>query len=73
VDDRRDKIAAVLESLIESFDVKSIQEFDSIAHEVLIRRALSKGKTSRETAKELGIGKSTMYRKMKEYGIEPKA
>jgi len=61
-----------LEKLIEELDVKSILKFDEVAHEILIRRALSKGRGSRSTAKELGIGKSTLCRKMKMYGIEPK-
>lgn len=61
-----------LERLIVEYEVVSIQELDSIGHGILLRKAIAKNKTNRETAKELGIGKSTMYRKLKEYGIESK-
>ena len=64
------EIRAAIEKLIEEHGVTSILEFDSVAHEILIRNAVAKRRGSRATASELGIGKSTMYRKMKEYGIE---
>lgn len=67
---KQDELQAALEKLIEEHGVTSILELDPISHEILIRKALSKGMGSRDTAKSLGIGKSTMYRMMKQYGIE---
>jgi transcriptional regulator of acetoin/glycerol metabolism len=64
------EIRAAIEKLVEDHGITSILEFDSIAHEILIRKALSRGMGSRATASELGIGKSTMYRKMSQYGIK---
>lgn len=65
-----DEIHAAIEKLIEEHDITSMLEFDYMSHEILIRKALAKKMGSRATASELGIGKSTMYRKMKQYGIE---
>ncbi len=61
---------AAIKRLIEKHDITSILEFDSMSHEILIRKALDKKMGGRAAAVELGIGKSTMYRKMKQYGIE---
>lgn len=58
-----------LKAIIKKYKIRSIKEFDIISHEILIRRAMSSEKTSVEKAKELGIGKTSLYRKIKEYGI----
>ena len=65
------KIQAAIERLIKDHGVTSILEFDLLAHEILLRNALEKKMGNRLTASVLGIGKSTMNRKMKQYGIEP--
>ena len=69
---KREALRRAVESLIDEFEITSIQDFDSIAHEILIQKALSRNRFAKEAVKELEIGKSTMYRKMKEYGIDTK-
>jgi transcriptional regulator of acetoin/glycerol metabolism len=69
---KREALRRAVESLIDEFEITSIQDFDTIAHEVLIRKSLERNRYSKEAVKELEIGKSTMYRKMKEYGIDTK-
>jgi transcriptional regulator with PAS, ATPase and Fis domain len=64
-----DAIRRAVEILIDESGITSIQDFNSIAHDILIRKALSRNRFQKDAVKELEIGKSTLYRKIKEYGI----
>lgn len=53
---------------VEDNTVKTINELESIA----IEKAISEfGGNLTEAAKALGIGRATLYRKVKQYGIDP--
>ena len=56
-------------ALVEKHSVDNLVKGVEIIEEESIRFALRTSATYKEAAGKLGIGKSTMYRKMKKYGI----
>ncbi len=59
-------------ALVAKHGVTSLLEIEQVVEEVMIRSALAAHDTFNGAARTLSIGKSTMYRKMKAYGIPKK-
>lgn len=71
-DERRAKLVQEVTSIVEGYDLAKLGLIQGVVEEVMIRSAITASKTYNDAASRLGIGKSTMYRKMKEYGIPNK-
>ena len=69
VETRRDQLTVDIASLVSRHGVKQMDFIEGVVEEVMIRSAIAEAETYNAAAAQLGIGKSTMYRKMKAYGI----
>ena len=58
-----------LRAVITKHQVTDLHLATDILHAAMIRMALASTKTNQRAAQQLGIGKTTLYRKMDEYGI----
>jgi len=70
--DRRDVLLRDVEDLVSRHGSMNLPAVEQVLEEVMIRAAIASSETYNEAAVRLGIGKSTMYRKMKAYGIPKK-
>lgn len=66
---RRDVLLRDVEALVSRHGSANLPAFEQVLEEVMIRSAIASSETYNDAAVKLGIGKSTMYRKMKAYGI----
>jgi len=69
---RRDELREDVVALVAKHELTSLLEIEQVVEEVMIRSALATHDTCNGAARTLSIGKSTMYRKMKTYGIPKK-
>jgi len=70
--DHRDVLLRDVEDLVSRHGSADLPALEQVLEEVMIRSAIASTETYNGAAVKLGIGKSTMYRKMKAYGIPKK-